>query len=126
MEAILRYIARLGQNSLKTMYERRNLGTDIRASYNVTVYAPSRSPIRHLASANLVLVAAMNYIGFCLHILPGGITYQRPAKDSLSRQAARSNAIALCKSADLRGYVVCENDTRRLEIWGDIYDSRNR
>ena len=127
MDANLKYIARLGPSGPESKRGRRKLDAKIRANYTYNPLCLTSIQRRRMTDANLVLVAAMSYIGFCLRIIAGGISCQLSA-EALVKEAgqrrpkqmrfARSQTyVGICKSARMTPGV--------LEIRGDIYDTRN-
>ena len=85
MDANLKYIARLGPSGPESIRGRRRLYAIIRANYTYNHLCLTPIQRGQMTDANLVLVAAMNYIGFCLPIVAAGISCRQSAKYWLSK-----------------------------------------
>ena len=84
----LKYIARLGPSGPESIRGRRRLHAKIRTKYTHNPLCLTPIQRGQMTDANLVLVAAMNYIGFRLPIIAGGIPCQLSAKYWLRKQAS--------------------------------------
>ena len=85
VDATLSYVTRLGPSGPESKRGRRKLDAKIRANYTYNPLCLTPIQRGQMTDANLVLVAAMNYIGFCLPIVAAGISCQQSAKYWLSK-----------------------------------------
>ena len=88
VDATLSCVTRLGPSGPESKRGRRKLDAKIRANYAYNSLFLTPIQRRQMTDANLVLVDAMNYIGFCLRIVAGGIPCQPSAKHWIRRQAS--------------------------------------
>ena len=87
VDANLKYMARLGPSGPESIRGRRSLHAKIRTKYTHNPLCLTPIQRGQMTDANLVLVAAMNYIGVCLPITEWGIQCQLSAKYCLGKQA---------------------------------------